>query len=164
MRCLTLFTLLFSATLWANTLVLSGISDDELKLSIQSSWLHCEPQVWCSDELFYYRESFIAEARISPQKFSIQLFAEYSAHLLSQLQLHLRQDGFSLTSVNIEEMEFDVASALKEVSAPEADRDLVLFLNRYPPEAMRTIYWQNPNWEARLFSDGELVSLTVTPR
>lgn len=164
-RCFAFFiSVLLSSTLSANTLVISEDTGDELKATIQSSWMHCEEQRWCADELYYYRESFIAEAQVTEQSLTVELFAEYSPHLLSQLQLHLRQDGFELLRVKIEGVEFDVASAVKESSLAEADRALILFLNRYPSSAERTLDWQSRVWHTQLKSDGELVSLTLTQR
>jgi len=164
-RYFTFFTsLLLSTTLSANTLVLPSETAEELKASIQSSWMHCEEHQWCIDELFYYRESFIAEANITNRKFTIELLAEYTPHLLSQLQLHLRQDGFRLIKADIEGVEFNVESAIKEASVAEADKALILFLNRYPSAATRKLSWQTHRWDARLYSDGELVSLTFILR
>lgn len=163
-RYFALASLLFSAIVSANSLVLSGSSHDEIQTTIQSAWKCCGEQEWCADNLYYYRDAFIAEAHISPKELSIELLAEYSPFLLSQLQIYLRQDGFNLTKVEIEDRVFDVTTVVAESSLVEADKSLILFLNRYPQSATRTIDWQTELWNAQLASDGELISLKFIRR
>lgn len=164
MRCFSFLMLLFSTSVWSNTLIISQMTGDELSSSIQSSWLRCAEQSWCLNELFYYRESFVAEAKITDSLLEVELLAEYSSHLLTQVQLYLRQDGFQLIRAEIEGITFDVASIVEEASTEEADRALVLFLNRHSDSAPRTLMWQTTLWDASLFSDGELLMLTFSQR
>lgn len=163
-RCMALLFAMVGSAFAANTLVLPNDSNSDFTASLKSSWAMCDEQVWCANEMFYYRDSYIAEAQIIDQKLSIQLLAEYSSHLLSELQLNLRRDGFSLVNVSIEGAEFDVASEVEESSTEEADRELVLFLNRFSLSTTRKLHWQTKLWDAVVYSDGELVTVTFTQR
>ncbi len=162
-RCMALFFAMVGSVFAANTLVLPNDTNSDFTASIRSSWTLCDEQVWCANELFYYRDSYMAEARVIDQKLTIHLLAEYSSHLLSELQLNLRRDGFSLVDVIIAGVKFDVASEVEESSAAEADRALVLFLNRFSLSTTRTLHWQTKHWDALVHSDGELVTITFTP-
>lgn len=153
---------LFSCSVSANRLVLPESHSGELRQQIQSSWQQCGESIWCEDDLSYYHDRFVAEASLSQDSLHIELIGEYSPERLGQIQLHLRQDGFSLQHAQIEGELFEVAKEIKSTSVEDVDRSLIVFLNRFPQHAHRTLIWQNGEWRARLSSDGELITLTLS--
>lgn len=156
-----LFGFFLSGSVLASTLVLPESNQGELRQLVLSSWQQCGLSTWCEDDLIYYRDSFVAEATLNHDVFSIELFAEYSPQRLAQLQLHLRQDGFVLTTAEIEGRVFSVGKVIEATSIEEADRALILFLNRFSQHSNRELNWQGKGWSATLNSDGELISLTL---
>jgi hypothetical protein len=164
MRWFTAFITLFSLNVSvafnasANTLTLSS-QPDTLRQNILSSWQECDENTWCEDELSYYRESYFAQAIVGESALEIELLSEFSAHQLSQLQLNLRSDGFSLQSVEVMKQRFDISQQSSQRSISEVDEALVRFINRYPQTAPRKLVWQSPLWDAELISDGEIISL-----
>ncbi|KOO14254.1 hypothetical protein AKJ18_14995 [Vibrio xuii] len=147
----------------ANTLTLS--SDlNTVAQSIRSSWQECDEQMWCEDKLAYYRGSYFAEAIVSEFELEIELFSEFSTYQLSQLQLNLRSDGFSLQSVDIMGERFDISQQSSQHSVSEVNAALVQFINRYPQTASRKLIWQSSLWDAELISDGEIISLRFMSR
>lgn len=147
----------------ANTLTLSS-HPDTLAQNIRSSWQECDEQTWCEDNLAYYRGSYVAEAVVSQSALEIELLSEFSTHLLSQLQLNLRSDGFSLQSVEIMGERFDISQQSSQHSVSDLNQALVQFINRYPQTAPRKLMWQSSLWDAELISDGEIISLHFKSR
>ncbi|TMX47158.1 hypothetical protein [Vibrio sp. Hep-1b-8] len=163
MRWFTAFIALVVLNVSANTLTLSS-HPNTLAQNIRDSWQECDEQTWCEDKLAYYRGSYFAEAVVSQSELEIELFSEFSTHQLSQLQLNLRSDGFSLLSVDIMGERFDISQQSSQHSVSEVNAALVQFINRYPQTALRKLVWQSSLWSAELISDGEIISLRFMSR
>ncbi|TFH91365.1 hypothetical protein [Vibrio ouci] len=163
MRWFTAFIALVAFNVSANTLTLSS-HPDTLAQNIRSSWQECDEQTWCEDKLAYYRGSYVAEATISQSSLEIELLSEFSTHQLSQLQLNLRSDGFSLQSVEVMGERFDISQQSSQHSVSEINASLVQFINRYPQTVARQLAWQSELWDAELISDGEIISLRFMSR
>ena len=148
----------------ASSLILANQSPKQVGDMIQSSWQQCDESLWCEDSLHYYRLPFIAQAEIANEQATIELFSEFSAHQLGQIQLHLRSDGFTLTKAQIGSQEFDVTGALSKDKVTEVDRQLIQFLNQFPQSEKRLLSWQSGTWVAQLDSDGEVIRLAFYPR
>lgn len=158
MRYLSGLLLLFSPLLSAQTLWLAT-EPETMRGNIETSWSECEPQRWCEDEVRYYQSRLYAEARVIPGRLAVTLFGEYTPHLLSQLQLNLRRDGFQLVKISIEQQEFNIKAALQTMAANEVDKALVTFINQSPQSSERVLSWQASVGQAELRSDGELITV-----
>lgn len=81
------------------------------------------------------------------------------------MQRYLRQDGFELNSIQINDEAFDVDEQLRQHQiqggVARVDKALILFLNRYPQDAPRRMVWRNATWLAELVSDGEVIELRL---
>ncbi|WP_394127024.1 hypothetical protein [Vibrio hepatarius] len=163
MRVFALLLSLVASSLSANTLTFST-SPDEMTQSVLSSWQECDQQLWCEDNLTYYRGNYFAQAAVSQSALQIELMTEFSIHQLSQLQLNLRSDGFSLLSVEVMGERFDISQQSSQHSVSEVNAALVQFINRYPQTAPRKLVWQSSLWSAELISDGEIISLRFMSR
>ncbi|MDW3170931.1 hypothetical protein R8N48_28700, partial [Vibrio sp. Y184] len=84
--------------------------------------------------------------------------------------LNLRKDGLVMRSLAIGNDQYDVAASLKNRSAGEVDKEVVLLINRYPPEIERSMVWvkadeftePSPHVVITLRSDGEMIELRLT--
>lgn len=163
MRLFALLLSLVASSLSANTLTFST-SPDEMTQSVRSSWQECDQQLWCEDNLIYYRGNYFAQAVLSQSALQIELMTEFSIHQLSQLQLNLRSDVFSLQSVEVMGERFDILQQSSQHSVSEVNAALVQFINRYPQTAPRKLVWQSSLWSAELISDGEIISVRFISR
>ncbi len=131
------------------------------------AWLECneniEPQIWCSDEFEYYSVKVWGEVTGShgDSVTGLTLNAQYTRHDWSQFQLNLRKDGFEIAFVQIGEKQFSVHTEL-ESSPQEADKSLILFLNRFGSTFPQIIYWQHEKVRAKLETDGNAINLQFT--
>lgn len=157
-RALCVITLFVTQSVLAASIVFSD-DDDTLKQAIVSGWQACGEVTWCEDELSYYRDSFIAEARVEETQIHIELLAQYSAHRLSQVQLGLRKDGFELIKATIDQQSLDVNTLLTGLTRPEADKRVILFINRFTQSTPRVMIWQAGQRQVELTSDGEMITL-----
>ena len=157
-RVLCVITLLVTQSVLAANIVFSD-DNKALKQAIVTGWQACGELTWCEDELIYYRDSFIAEARVEEAQVHIELLAQYSAHRLSQIQLSLRKDGFELINANIDQQSLDVNTLLTGLTRQEADKVLILFINRFSQSSPRVLVWQAGQKQVELTSDGEIITL-----
>ncbi|WP_100752891.1 hypothetical protein [Vibrio salilacus] len=157
-RAFCVITLVVTQSVSAASIVFSD-DDKTLKQSIVSGWQACGEVTWCEDELIYYRDSFIAEARVDETQVHIELLAQYSAHRLSQVQLGLRKDGFEIIKATIGQQSLDVNTLLTGFSRLEADKILILFINRFSQSTPRVLIWQAGQRQLELISDGEIIIL-----
>ncbi len=158
MRYLSGLLILFCPLLSAQSLWLAT-EPETMRANIVTSWSECEPQRWCEDGVGYYQAHLYAEATLTPERLVVTLFGEFTPHLLSQLQLNLRRDGFQLVKISIEQQEFDLEAALQTMPANEVDKTLVTFINQSPQSAERVLSWQASVGQAELRSDGELITV-----
>lgn len=149
---------------------LANLGKVQLQQQVEGSdWYACgeEERRFCQDEFGYYHLSFYAELMITADTLHLSLLAPYTSHLLSEVQLNLRQDHFHLTRVSIGKQSFDVSEALWLAKSAkqrnQVDKALIQFLNRSPQETVREMHWVHANWHAILRSDGEVVELTLRP-
>lgn len=163
MRILAVLIGLLSCHSSAATLLLTTPSEVLIQ-EVQSSWLQCEEQVWCEDSLTYYRHNYYGQAERINGQMVLKLFVEYSSHQLSELQLNLRSDGFSLIHVDIAGEHFNVAQQFSNNSESRVDKALIEFINQFSPSQVRVMVWQNSFWDAKLLSDGEIITLSFSPR
>ncbi|MDW2313694.1 hypothetical protein R7037_28830, partial [Vibrio sp. 1075] len=84
--------------------------------------------------------------------------------------LHRRKDGLVMRRVASGNDRYDIAASLKNKSAGEVDKGVVLLINRYPPEIERSMVWvkadeftePSPHVVITLRSDGEMIELRLT--
>jgi hypothetical protein len=147
------------------------LSGEDLRVQTQSGeWDHCDRELnlWCQNEMAYYRQAGYAELSLATSSARLELLFEYSSHTLSDLQLNLRRDGFSLELVSIEELVFDVRTELQAAHTAkelnDVDKRLIQFLNSASQEKPRNMRWEQNNWRAMLYSDGEMITLTLVEK
>ncbi len=142
-------------------------------------WYLCESELTasmplaeplCLDDFHYYHQHLYGEAALGDEMVNFVFLHQFQRQNWNDLILNLRKDGLVLRRVQFDDAEYDVVSALKQQSANEVDKDVILLMNRYPPEARRTIEWVKPNeldvispsLQVRLQSDGEMIEMQVT--
>jgi hypothetical protein len=141
--------------------------EDLITQTRSGEWIQCdsESKVWCQNDLSYYNHSGYAELSLALLETQIDIFFIFSPHTLSELQLNLRRDGFTLNRVLIGEDLFDVEAQLHaaetERQVHDVDKKLIRFLNKSNKNQPRDMYWVNPLWLAKLSSDGDMIKLTL---
>ncbi|MDV6252823.1 hypothetical protein [Vibrio sp. EA2] len=160
---------------------MSEIPLNQLKRTIQNDglWYRCDTEwsdsvppvdTFCLDEFNYYHQSLYGEVILRQENADFSFLAEFQWQRWNNLILNLRKDGLVMRSVHFESEHYDVLRSLEHKSAQEVDKDVILMMNRYPPEASRTIQWvrasefqaTSPSLEVSLISDGEMMTLQVT--
>ncbi|MBR9786504.1 MAG: hypothetical protein GYB40_01045 [Vibrionaceae bacterium] len=164
---------------WQSTL--SGQPLNQLKSTIQrdglwyrcdTEWSDSEPSVdtFCLDEFNYYYQHLYGEVILRQETADFAFVAEFQWQNWNDLILNLRKDGLVMRSVQFDKEEYNVLSSLDQKPAQDVDKEVILMMNRYPPEASRTIRWvrasefkaTSPSLEVSLISDGEMITLRVT--
>ncbi|MGR5451765.1 hypothetical protein ACP3V3_18815 [Vibrio sp. PNB22_3_1] len=143
------------------------------KLQQSVDWYQCDSQAgvnaYCLDDFKYYQQHLYGELTLRQDEIHLSFLTDYQAQTLSELILNLRKDGLVLSNMVIEKEQFDVVNALKEESPTQVDKDLILFINRYPQDAERHLDWRLadefdsplPRVKVRLLSDGEMIELKI---
>lgn len=190
MRFLSLFLISFcSALLSQSTLAMdnhwwhSVLSDqplDQVKSTIQKGglWYRCDTE-WndsdpsvdtlCLDEFSYYHQHLYGEVILRQETAEFVFLAQFQWQSWNDLILNLRKDGLVIKSIHFDDQEMEVLSSLKNKSADDVDKEVILMMNRYPPEANRRIQWvrssefqsASPSLAVSLISDGEMITLRV---
>lgn len=118
----------------ANLNSFSSLSLNQLVEQLgDGDWYLCDQsgKRYCLDEFHYYNHALYAELLNSTQKSELYLISPFSVHVLTQVQRYLRQDGFRLAQVQIEQQTMDVelalANAKDEQEINQLDKALVLF-------------------------------------
>ncbi|MCF7480870.1 hypothetical protein L3V31_03825 [Vibrio sp. J1-1] len=161
--------------------MLSGQTVNQLKSTIQKGglWYRCDTEwngldpsvdTFCLDEFRYYHQHLYGEVILRQETANFVFLVEFQWQSWNDLILNLRKDGFVMKSIHFDEEEFDVLSSLKKKSVEEVDKEVILMMNRYPPEANRRIQWvrssdfqaASPSLTVALISDGEMITLQVT--
>ena len=161
--------------------VLSELPFNQVKDVIQKggSWYPCdtglavftEPEdELCLDDFHYYSQHLYGEVVLRNGITDFLFLNEYQWQNWNDLILSLRKDGFVMRRVNFDEEEYDVLRALEQKSAEEVDKEVIVLMNRYPPEASRTIQWVRaiefdetaPKLKVIISSDGEMIEMRVT--
>lgn len=138
------------------------------QVSAQSDLFDCgleaDNELFCSDEIRYYKVPVLAEISIDDGDMSqIQLQRGYSLLHYSELQINLRKDGFLLKEVHIGGESFIVDDVLKTMSMEAANKALVPFLNRSTFENQRTLLWlRGDKSRAKLTTDKEFVTVVYS--
>ncbi len=164
---------------WWQT-VLSQLPYQQVKKSIQSagSWYLCESDVvttsesaesMCLDDFHYYQQHLYGEVVLASETANFVFVHQYQWKNWNDLILNLRKDGFVMRSMKFDDAEYDVVRALKLKNAELVDKEVILMMNRYPPEAGRTIEWvranefdvTSPSLNVQLKSDGEMIEMHV---
>ncbi|MBO0181201.1 hypothetical protein J0682_29975, partial [Vibrio parahaemolyticus] len=70
---------------------------------------------------------------------------EYEWQRLNDLLLNLRKDGLVLRRVTIGKEQYDVVEALEKKSSELVDKEVILLMNRYPQETIRSLLWVKPD-------------------
>ncbi|MGP8305653.1 hypothetical protein [Vibrio sp. YIC-376] len=165
---------------WWHT-VLSERPFNQVKEVIQKggSWYPCDTGLGdstepadelCLDDFHYYSQHLYGEVVLRDGIANFLFLNEYQWQNWNDLILSLRKDGFVMQSVNFDEEEYDVLSALEQKSAEEVDKEVIVLMNRYPPDASRTMQWvrasefnvTTPSLKVILTSDGEMIGMRVT--
>lgn len=163
---------------WSQLLGHESVTELQSALHQDPQWYLCEPQAGetalCLDDFHYYQQHFYGEVLLAENQLNFSFIRGYDQHVLSELILNLRKDGLVLSRVEIRGERYDVAQALgAEGARPgEVDKQLILFMNRYPQEASRKLLWvkadalfaPTPRVRVELVSDGELLELRVNRR
>ncbi|PFG58390.1 hypothetical protein ATG66_0940 [Vibrio sp. ES.051] len=165
---------------WQSTL--SELPFNKLKnvIHTEGTWYQCDTgqnvmantervRSYCLDDFQYYHQHLYGELSLHTERARFSFLTEYQWHKLNDLILNLRKDGLVLRSVVMEEERYDVVAALEKKTTEEVDKDVILLMNRYPPEATQTMFWvranefemPSPNLEVVLRSDGEMIELQV---
>ncbi len=143
------------------------------------SWYLCEPDLvtvsssaesLCLDDFHYYHQHLYGEVSFEEEIANFVFVNHYQWQNWNDLILSLRKDGFVMRSMQFDDAEYDVASALNQKSAEQVDKEVILMMNRYPPEARRTIEWVragefdsiSPSLKVMIKSDGEMIEMHVT--
>ncbi len=182
---LSTFSVLFSNSALASDnswwqMVLSEQPLNQVKITIRtgglwypcdSEWSNSEPMVgtFCLDEFNYYHQPLYGEVNLRQGTVDFVFMVEYQWQNWNDLILSLRKDGFVMRSIHFDDEEYDVLRSLKLKSAEDVDKEVILMMNRYPPEASRTIQWvrssefqvTSPSLQVLLSSDGEMITLQV---
>ncbi len=164
---------------WWQTL-LSEQSFHLVKSEIQNrgSWYRCESELsksvysavtMCLDDFNYYHQRMYGEATLENDRAEFIFLNQYQWQNWNDLILNLRKDGFVMRSVHFDDAEYDVVSSLKQKSSEQVDKEVILMMNRYPPEAKRAIQWvrasefglASPKLEVKLKSDGDMIEMHV---
>nr|WP_319553094.1 hypothetical protein [uncultured Vibrio sp.] len=184
---LSTFSVLFSSSAlaldsgWWQS-VLSEQPLNQVKSTIRTGglWYRCDselsssestvsPNTFCLDEFNYYHQPLYGEVILRQETTEFVFLAQFQWQIWNDLILNLRKDGLVIKSIHFDEEEFDVLSSLKNKSADDVDKEVILMMNRYPPEANRRIQWVRssefqsafPSLEVSLISDGEMITLRV---
>ncbi|WP_405053787.1 hypothetical protein [Vibrio natriegens] len=191
MRFLSFFLISFCSALFSqSTLAMdnhwwqSVLSEQPLvqvKSTIQKGglWYRCDTE-WndsnpsvdtlCLDEFSYYHQHLYGEVILRQETAEFVFLAQFQWQSWNDLILNLRKDGFVMRNVHFDDEEYDVLRSLKQKSAEDVDKEVILLMNRYPPEANRRIRWvrasefqsTSPSLVVSLISDGEMITLRVT--
>ncbi|WP_264906135.1 hypothetical protein [Vibrio sp. STUT-A11] len=182
---LSTFNVLFSSSVlaldngWWQS-VLSEQSLNQVKSTIRTGglWYRCDSELsnsestvstFCLDEFNYYHQPLYGEVILRQETTEFVFLAQFQWQIWNDLILNLRKDGLVIKSIHFDEEEFDVLSSLKNKSADDVDKEVILMMNRYPPEANRRIQWvrasefqsASPSLAVSLISDGEMITLRV---
>ncbi|WP_275862702.1 hypothetical protein [Vibrio sp. CAU 1672] len=163
---------------WSKLLGHESLTELQSALHQDPQWYACElnagESALCLDDFFYYQQHFYGEALLGENQLNLSFIRGYDQHALNDLILNLRKDGLVLSRVEIQREHYDVAGALGTEGAvtSEVDKQLILFINRYPQEAARKLLWvkadalfaPSPRVRVELVSDGELIELRVSRR
>ena len=155
--------------------ILSDASVVEVQQTLQEGgdWYGCETQesegALCLDDFHYYHQHLYGEATIEEKAIRLNFLTDYQPQNLSDVILNLRKDGLVMKRINIQGEQYDIAAALKQNSPEAVDKALILFINRYPQQAPRSIDWvlaeefesPTPRVHVTLNSDGEMIELKV---
>lgn len=161
--------------------VLSELPFHQVKEVIQKggSWYPCDTGLddstepadeLCLDDFHYYHQHLYGEVGLRDEIANFVFLNDYQWQHWNEMVLNLRKDGFVIRRVKFDEEEYDVLSSLDQKSAEEVDKEVVVLMNRYPPEARRTIEWVRatdfhktaPGLKVALTSDGEMIEMRVT--
>lgn len=136
-------------------------------------WYGCETQesegALCLDDFHYYHQHLYGEATIEEKVIRLNFLTDYQPQNLSDVILNLRKDGLVMKRIDIQGEQYDIAAALKQNSPEVVDKALILFINRHPQQAPRSIDWvlaeefesPTPRVHVTLNSDGEMIELMV---
>jgi len=152
--------------LWLNPMMLEdepqwSLEQVTQQIELFDCGLEADNQHFCSDVVYYYRIPMYSEVDIENGKMSqVSLQQEYTLIRYSDLQINLRKDGFLLKEAQIGGAAFVVADILSEVSVEEANKALVMFLNRPAKDNKRTLVWQRGDHvQAVLTTDNESIKV-----
>ncbi|AIV07375.1 MULTISPECIES: hypothetical protein [Vibrio] len=177
--CLLIFSGLFSQTTSAQDLwwqaILSSAPVEQIQQAITTggAWYRCETQdsteAFCLDDFHYYHQHLYGESTIEDREVYLSFLTEYQPQSLSELILNLRKDGLVMQKVEIDGQQYDISEAMRHATPEEVDKELIVFINRYPQQAPRSIDWvlaqefgtPTPRLNVMLNSDGEMIELKV---
>ncbi len=170
----------FSMDNWWLT-VLSEQPYQQIQRTLKSggSWSPCESdliaskptaEILCLDDFHYYRLNLYGEVAVGNKMANFVFLMTFEWQNWNDLILNLRKDGFVMSSMKFDDAEYDVVSALEQKSAEDVDKEVILMMNRYPPEARRTIHWVrsnefnalSPHLKLSIQSDGDMIEVRVT--
>lgn len=149
------------------------------RIEKSGSWYSCEVQLldnstfisaFCLDDFSYYQQHLYGEVVLRRESAQFSFLTEYEWQRLNDLLLNLRKDGLVLRRVTIGQEHYDVVEALEKKSSELVDKEVILLMNRYPQEAIRSLLWvkpdefltPSPSLNVQLRSDGEIIEVKVT--
>ncbi len=179
--CFAVFSsTVFALDNWWQT-VLSEQPYHRVNSEIQSggSWYPCESDLvttpqssesFCLDDFHYYYQHLYGEVALGDDAAQFVFLTQYDWQSWNDMILYLRKDGFILRRVQFDDAEYDVVNSLKQKSAEQVDKDVILMMNRYPREARRITEWVragefdsiSPSLKVMLKSDSDMIEMHVT--
>ncbi|GEA61522.1 hypothetical protein VCO01S_27150 [Vibrio comitans NBRC 102076] len=131
-------------------------------------WFDCaedDKPLFCKDSVKIHHTPMYAEITFDHALEPVlDLHGEFSLSYFNNLQLGLRQDGFQLIKVVIDDVTLDVELALINKSETEVDREVLHLINRYPATQPRELYWRSADQKryALWRSDKDVIQITYT--
>lgn len=124
----------------------------------------------CLDDFSYYQQHLYGEVVLGKDSAQFSFLTEYQWQSLNDLILNLRKDGLVLRNITIGQEHYDVVEALEKKSSELVDKEVILLINRYPQETIRSLFWvkpdefssPSPSLNVELHSDGEIIDVKVT--
>ncbi|MCG6239600.1 hypothetical protein K6U32_19265 [Vibrio diabolicus] len=164
---------------WQDTLSSMPYSNLKERIETRGSWYRCDVQqqdvstyisTFCLDDFSYYQQHLYGEVVLGKDSAQFSFLTEYQWQSLNDLTLNLRKDGLVLRNITIGQEHYDVVEALENKSSELVDKEVILLINRYPQETIRSLFWvkpdefssPSPSLNVELHSDGEIIDVKVT--
>lgn len=152
---------------WYYSFVSSEFSAWKIEDYHQSpSWFDCaEDDVTiylCTDEEKIYQTEVLAEIFVNEvREQSLQLTARFNLINFNRLYFGVRQDGFQLQTVDINNVHYDVNAQLLNKPESVVDTEVFQLINSYSATTPRTLNLRSPDsdYEAVWYSDQDTIQI-----
>jgi hypothetical protein len=134
------------------------------------TWFDCaEDEVtihFCSDEEKVYQTEVWAQLFITENdQPSLLLSTDFNLIDFNRLYFGVRQDGFQLQAVEINNIHYDVSAQLLNKPASVVDTEVFQLINAYSVTTPRTLYLRSPDsaYQAIWYSDQDTIQIRFAP-